>query len=61
MCRVEVAVPGRCRLEVEETDRKSSLLDYYQCCGSGSRKAKMTHKNRKKLVNFIFKVLDVLF
>jgi hypothetical protein len=27
--RVEVAVPGRCRLE-EEVDIKSSLLGYYQ-------------------------------
>ncbi len=27
---------------------------------SGSRRAKMTHKSRKKLRNFIFEVLDVL-
>jgi hypothetical protein len=63
VCRVEVAVPGRCRLE-EEVDTKSSLLFYYQCCGSGSgsRRGKMTHKNRKKLIIFIFdKVLDVLY
>jgi hypothetical protein len=34
-----------------------------QCNGSGSgyRRAKMTQKNRRKLINFIFKVLDVLF
>jgi hypothetical protein len=34
----------------EEVDIKSSLLDYYPCCGSGSgsRRAKITHKNRKK-------------
>jgi hypothetical protein len=29
--------------------------------GSGSRRAKMTHKNFKKLRNFMFEVLDVLF
>jgi hypothetical protein len=29
--------------------------------GSGSRRAKMTHKHRKKLINFIFEVLDDLF
>jgi hypothetical protein len=29
--------------------------------GSGSRRAKMTNKSRKKLRNFMFKVLDVLF
>jgi hypothetical protein len=25
-----------------------------QCCGSGSRRAKMTHRHRKKLTNLIF-------
>ena len=29
--------------------------------GSGSRRAKITHKKRKKLRNFMFEVLDVLF
>jgi hypothetical protein len=28
---------------------------------TGYRRAKMTHKNRKKLMNLIFEVLDVLF
>jgi hypothetical protein len=28
---------------------------------SGSRRAKMAQKNRKKLINFIFEVPDVLF
>jgi hypothetical protein len=27
----------------------------------GSRRAKMIHRNRKKLINVIFEVLDVLF
>jgi hypothetical protein len=30
------------------------FYDKKQCCGSGSRRAKVTHKNRKKLTNFIF-------
>jgi hypothetical protein len=30
-------------------------------CGSGYRRAKIIHKNRKKLRNFKFEVLDVLF
>ncbi len=29
--------------------------------GSGSMRAKLAHKHRKKLKNFIFEVLDVLF
>jgi hypothetical protein len=35
-------------------------MTYHQCCGSGSgsgsgsRREKMTHKNRKKLINLIF-------
>ncbi len=46
----------------QEADTKSSLPGYYQCCGSGSgsRRAKMTHKNRKKSIYSIFEVLDVL-
>jgi hypothetical protein len=28
---------------------------------SGSRRAKVTHENGKKLRNFMFEVLDVLF
>ncbi len=47
------------------------LLGKEQCCGSGfngvpeyvsgSRRAKMTHKNRKKLIITFFEMLDVLF
>jgi hypothetical protein len=33
----------------------------YQGCGSGSRRANVTHKRIKKLKNFLFQVLDVLF
>jgi hypothetical protein len=29
--------------------------------GSGFRRAKITQKNRKKLINFIFEVLEVLY
>ncbi len=33
-----------------------TVLGFCQCCGSGSglRRAKMTHKHRKKIINFIF-------
>ncbi len=44
VCKVEVAVPGRCRLE-EEVDIKSSLPVYYRCCGSGSRGGSFSQKN----------------
>ncbi len=36
-------------------------LDLYSESGSGSRRAKMTRKSRKKLRNFMFEMLDVLF
>ncbi len=42
------------------TGRDTKRLEFCQCCGSGfngvpgSRRAKSTHKNRKKLINFIF-------
>jgi hypothetical protein len=39
----------------------SNQTTFEQCCGSGSRRAKITHKNRKKLINSFFKELDVLF
>jgi hypothetical protein len=35
--------------------------DPHLVCVSGSRRAKITHKNRKKFINFCFEVLDVLF
>jgi hypothetical protein len=34
---------------------------FNQVSGSGSRRAKSTHKNRKKFRNSCFEVLDVLF
>jgi len=37
------------------------FLDPDSQSGSGSRRAKMNQKHRKKLINFIFEVLDVLF
>jgi hypothetical protein len=35
--------------------------DPHRECGSGSRRAKMTHKNRKREEMLSFLVLDVLF
>jgi hypothetical protein len=35
--------------------------DSHSNCGSGSRRAKMTHKNRKSTEFSCFEVLDVLF
>jgi hypothetical protein len=48
------------------TGRDTRVLDFFQCCGSGSgsRWANIAHKNRKKVNKFhilIFEVLDVLF
>jgi hypothetical protein len=40
---------------------RSGILIWNPESGSRSRKAKMTHKSRKKLRNFKFEVLDVLF
>ncbi len=42
-----------------DTDSMGSM-DPYPDSRSGSRRAKITHKHRKKLINLIFEVLDVL-
>jgi hypothetical protein len=47
-----VPAAHNCILKNETKISKTLLKACIQCCGSGS--AKMTHKNRKKLINFMF-------
>ncbi len=54
-----LGVAGR---EVHQHDQVWIILffNYYQCCGSGSRRAKMIQKSRKELEISCFEVLVVL-
>jgi hypothetical protein len=47
-----------------DPDSKGSLEPYPYAdsqSGSGSKRAKITHKKKRRLINFPFEVLDVVF
>jgi hypothetical protein len=54
--------PRRLLLRLEFAPaRITAFIAYCPCFGSGFRRAKMTHKNKKKYKIFMLEVLDVLF
>jgi hypothetical protein len=57
--RIRANLQSEISTTVVDPDQIGSEFKWFP--GTGSRRANMTHKNRKKLINFIFEVPDVLF